>query len=91
MAVGRKSEKKNHSNESYKVGQDKLHAGGNWNNGSNCGSQCRNLNNWPWNANSNIGRQFCADPGENVRIANSWLILLASLEEAKYTTEGLGG
>ena len=32
-----------------------LIAGSNWNNGANCGSRSRNLNNWTWNANTNIG------------------------------------
>lgn len=35
-----------------------LHAlisGGNWNNGSHCGSRTVNLNNYPWNVNGNIG------------------------------------
>lgn len=34
-----------------------LLAGGNWNNGSYCGSLCRNGNNPRSNANSNIGRR----------------------------------
>jgi len=40
-----------------------LHAGGNWNNGTNAGSQARNANNWRWNTNTNIGGQFASDTG----------------------------
>lgn len=36
-----------------------LHAGGNWNNGSNCGPRCRNANNSRWNTNTNIGSRSC--------------------------------
>ena len=36
-----------------------LHAGGNWNNTTNCGSRCRNANNYRWNTNSNIGGRGC--------------------------------
>lgn len=32
-----------------------LIAGGNWNNGTNCGSRCRNSNNVRSNVNTNIG------------------------------------
>lgn len=32
-----------------------LHAGGNWNNGTNCGSRCRNSNNVRSNVNTNYG------------------------------------
>lgn len=43
-------------------GDTKLRAGGNWNDGSLCGSRCRNLASWPWCAYSFIGGRFCADP-----------------------------
>jgi len=37
--------------------------GGNWDNGSNCGSRSSNWNNAPWNSNTNIGaRGRCDDP-----------------------------
>lgn len=51
--------------ESYyrSLSHRKLHASGNWNNGSNCRSQSRNANNWQWNADSNISSQFLADTG----------------------------
>jgi len=39
-----------------------LHAGSNWNNGTNCRSRSRNANNYRWNTNTNIGTQFLADP-----------------------------
>jgi len=32
-----------------------LLAGGNWNNVSNAGAGCANLNNTPWNVNNNVG------------------------------------
>jgi len=41
----------------------RLLAGGNWNNGTNCRSQCRNANNYRWNTNTNIGSQFASDTG----------------------------
>lgn len=34
---------------------------GNWNNGANAGSRCVNLNNYPWNVNTNIGSRFACD------------------------------
>jgi hypothetical protein len=48
---------------SFKVWvQSSLLAGMNWNNGTNCGSQSQNANNYRWNTNSNISAQFLADP-----------------------------
>jgi len=41
---------------------DRLIAGGNWNNGTNCGSRSRNANNYRWNTNTNISARFLADP-----------------------------
>lgn len=35
--------------------------GGNWDNGSNCGSRASNWNNSPTNSNSNIGARGCCD------------------------------
>lgn len=40
-----------------------LLAGGNWNNGTNCGSRYRNANNYRWNTNSNIGARRRSDTG----------------------------
>ena len=69
----------------------RLHAGGNWNNGTNCGSRCRNANNYRWNSNSNIGARFASDTGLLME-RNSWLDLLALFRAtgAKYTTEENG-
>jgi hypothetical protein len=39
-----------------------LLAGGNWNNGTNCGSRYRNANNYRWNTNTNIGARFASEP-----------------------------
>lgn len=36
-------------------------AGGNWSNGANAGSRYVNLNNYPWNVNSNNGSRFACD------------------------------
>lgn len=39
-----------------------MFAGGNWNDGVNAGSRTVNLNNYPWNVNTNIGcRLACED------------------------------
>jgi len=35
--------------------------GGNWNNGVNAGSRTVNLNNYPWNLNTNIGCRLACD------------------------------
>ena len=51
----------------------KLHAGSNWNNGTNCRSQSRNANNYRWNTNTNIGSQFLTDPG-NIKINSRKLL-----------------
>lgn len=61
--------KKIYSNESYRLVNllESLHAGGNWNNGANAGSQCRNANNYRWNTNTNISSQFLADPGDLIK------------------------
>ena len=40
-----------------------LLASGNWNNETNCGSQCQNANNHRWNTNTNISARFLVDPG----------------------------
>lgn len=42
-------------------GDTKLRAGGNWNDGSYCGSRCRSLNSWPWSALSYLGGRFCVE------------------------------
>jgi RNA-directed DNA polymerase len=56
----------------------RLHAGGNWNNSSNCGSQCRNANNYRWNTNTNIGARFASDTRADLILErNSWLGLPA--------------
>ena len=34
-----------------------LLASGNWSNGTDAGSRCRNANNYRWNTNTNIGRR----------------------------------
>jgi len=44
-------------------GDIKLLAGGNWNNGTNCRSRCRNANNYRWNTNANIGTRRCTETG----------------------------
>lgn len=36
-------------------------AGGNWNEGVNTGSRTVNLNNYPWNANTNIGCRLACE------------------------------
>jgi hypothetical protein len=38
-----------------------LIAGGNWNNGVNAGARSVNLNNYPWNVNTNIGARAACD------------------------------
>jgi hypothetical protein len=35
--------------------------GGNWNNGVNCGARAVNVNNYPWNVNTNIGSRLACD------------------------------
>ena len=35
--------------------------GGNWSNGANAGSRTVNLNNYPWNVNTNIGSRFACE------------------------------
>jgi len=35
--------------------------GGNWNNGVNAGSRAVNLNNYPWNLNTNTGVRLACD------------------------------
>lgn len=59
--------------------QHVLHAGSNWNNGTNCGSQCRNANNYRWNTNTNIGTQFLADPGRYEKPNSYGMTKLAKL------------
>lgn len=42
-----------------------MFAGGNWNNGAHDGARTVNLNNYPWNVNTNIGcRLACDDDGK---------------------------
>ena len=36
--------------------------GGNWDNGANAGARCANLNNNPWNVNTNVGLRCVCDP-----------------------------
>lgn len=44
------------------MGKNAVLFGGNWNNGSNCGSRASNWNNSPTNSNNNIGaRGVCED------------------------------
>lgn len=38
-----------------------LHCGNNWNNGVHCGPRTVNLNNYPWNVNTNIGSRLACD------------------------------
>ena len=38
-----------------------LHCGNNWNNGVHCGPRTVNLNNYPWNVNTNIGARLACD------------------------------
>ncbi len=38
-----------------------LIAGGNWNNGVHAGARALNSNNYPWNANVNIGARCACD------------------------------
>jgi hypothetical protein len=45
-----------------------LLAGGNWNNGTNCGSRYRNANNYRWNTNTNIGARFASDTGSKQQL-----------------------
>jgi hypothetical protein len=35
--------------------------GGNWNDGVNAGARCVNLNNYPWNVNTNYGSRLACD------------------------------
>jgi hypothetical protein len=35
--------------------------GGNWNNGVHCGPRTVNVNNYPWNRNTNIGGRLACD------------------------------
>jgi len=69
-----------------------LIAGGNWDNGVNCGSRGRNANNYRWNTNSNIGCRFCADTGEcaEIKSINSWLDALALPFQGKIHNGGAG-
>ncbi len=50
-----------------------LLAGSNWDNGTNCRSQSRNVNNYRWNTNTNISRRAGVDTGEIESVGNSWL------------------
>jgi len=43
-----------------------MFAGGNWNEGVNAGPRTVNLNNYPWNVNTNIGCRLACDDGEKV-------------------------
>ena len=38
-----------------------LHCGNNWNNGVHCGPRTVNLNNYPWNVNTNVGSRLACD------------------------------
>jgi retron-type reverse transcriptase len=59
----------------------RLLAGGNWNNGTNCRSQSRNGNNYRWNTNTNIGGRFTSDLG----ILSKLLTGLINLAEKQNT------
>jgi hypothetical protein len=50
-----------------------LIAGGNWNNGTNCGSRSRNANNYRWNTNTNIGARFASDTGMKLATPPGWI------------------
>jgi hypothetical protein len=39
-----------------------LRAGGNWNSGTKCGSQCRNAGSYRWDAGATIGARFASEP-----------------------------
>ena len=66
-----------------------LLAGGNWNNGTNCGSRSRNANNYRWNTNTNIGARLAADTGRKQN--STWLDLQPCFRRespgAKHITE----
>jgi len=38
-----------------------LLAGGNWNNLAHAGARAANVNNWPWQVNTNIGVRLACD------------------------------
>jgi len=38
-----------------------FNCGGNWNNGVHAGARTVNLNNWPWNVNTNRGCRLACD------------------------------
>ncbi len=59
----------------------RLLAGGNWNNGTNCRSQSRNGNNYRWKTNTNIGGRFTSDLG----ILSKLLTGLINLAEKQNT------
>jgi len=40
-----------------------LLAGGDWDGAANCGSRCRNANNYRWNPHPHIGARFGSDTG----------------------------
>jgi hypothetical protein len=46
-------------------------AGGNWSNGAIAGSRYVNLNNYPWNVNTNIGSRFACECIVSFRDGNS--------------------
>jgi len=50
--------------------------GGNWNNGTNCGSRCANWNNSPLDLNSNIGARGVADTKDVDMSPPLWLAAL---------------
>ncbi len=50
-------------------------AGRNWTNSANSGSRSRNGNNWPWNVNTNIARQFSSDLGISSKLLTGFINL----------------
>jgi hypothetical protein len=52
------------------------HFGGNWNNGTNCGSRCANWNNSPLDLNSNNGARGVADTKAAAVSPPLWLAAL---------------
>jgi hypothetical protein len=68
-----------------------LNAGGNWNTGSNAGSRYRNANNYRWNTNTNIGRQFAADPDFRAKLLAGFVSLVSGLTGGKIHNGGARG
>lgn len=69
-----------------------LLAGGNWNNGTDCGSRSRNANNYRWNTNANIRAQGRTDTGvqRDARLTPGWTVLALSGVPGKIQNGGIG-